>query len=239
MGLLHNLIHFAFFSFPACSMAAMFGIGTLRARQRWLWLTAPAAKSVSTSCSSTDARTSRPHPSPRQSVSQRQPHPASLLPWHQAWRLPRHSRSRTRAAAQAWVTAPPEEQCHNRNVVWHNACASECVRVYVCVCEFVTLPSQCHCVSTQASGTDGHVARCCTRRARWGSKRCLCVCQECKLWITQPHAVCLNDLTKTKGKVFSLRFTSDGKVKGIRHPLPLHSGLKECIYLYGGLKVPK
>lgn len=35
---------------------------------------------------------------------------------------------------------------------------------------------------------------------------------------------------KKKGKVFSLRFTSDGKVKGIRHPLPLHSGLKECIY---------
>lgn len=149
----------------------MFGIGMLRGRRHWLWLAVLAVKSVSTSCSSTDAQVNLPPPSRQQSVSQQPQPPASQLPWRRAWQLPQHSRSRTRAAAvavavaPAWVTAPPDEQYHNWNVVWWSVCVSACRFALIVSCTF-----------TQASGTDEHVDRCCTPEVRWDLIGCVCVC---------------------------------------------------------------
>lgn len=129
-------------------MAVMFDIGTPRDRQHLSWLAVLGVRSVSTSYSSTDAQTNRP----LRSVLQR--------PHHPAWQFPPHSRSRTRVAAPAWVTARREEQCHNpNNMVVKRVC------VCVCVYEGMGLSLCCHRIlytENRNSSSDEHVARCCT-----------------------------------------------------------------------------
>lgn len=118
-----NLILSSFFLllfWHSISTAVMFDTGTLRGRRRWSWPAVLGVRTASTSCSNTDARMSRP-PRP---VSQRPPHPA--------WPFPRHSRSRTRAAAPAWVTARPDERCRNWKIWRAPACVCVLARVRAC-----------------------------------------------------------------------------------------------------------